>query len=118
MSPEARNILNYALLAVGAFAVGCAAALVPQLMDPSMPELNFRIVLGSGLSALLAAYGGSFLPRGGSTRLAEQVDTLKQMGVRKRDMRVVPWDDAPEAEREARLAARFPDGPLRQEPKS
>jgi hypothetical protein len=90
MTPEARNILNYALLAVGAFAVGCATALVPQLMDPSMPPLNLRVVLGTGITALITAYGGSLLPRFGSEHIAQQVNSLREMGYHRDDLAVVP----------------------------
>jgi hypothetical protein len=94
MSPEARNYVQYAALALGAFLVGSLTALVPQLMDPTMPALNWRTVLGTGITAVLTAYGGSLLPRSGSTGLARQVDALKADGVPKSDMVVVSQEQA------------------------
>jgi hypothetical protein len=94
MSLEQRNLLMYLFLALAAFAVGCATALVPQLMDPTMPPMNWRIVIGTGITALITAYGGSRLPRTGSTTIAAQVDNLKSVGVPRRDMIVVTRDDA------------------------
>lgn len=85
------------MLALAAFAVGCASALVPQLMDPTMPALNWRIVIGTGITAVLAAGGGSFLPRSGSTGIAAQVNELRGQGVHRDDMVVLSKDEAIQA---------------------
>lgn len=107
MSPTANRVALGALVllnvALGAFAIQLAAGAVP------VPE-SWAWVVPILLAVVTAAT--TLLPRAGSETLASQVDTLQAQGVRKRDMRVVPWDDAPEAEREARMAARFPSGPL------
>lgn len=92
---ELNNYLKYALLALGAFAAGCVVALIPQLMDPTMPVLNWRFVLGTGLTAVVSTYGGTFLPRGGSTAIAAQVNALRAGGVHREDMMVVQADAAP-----------------------
>jgi hypothetical protein len=91
---EINNALKYALLALAAFAVGCATALVPQLMDVSQPALNWRIVLGTGITAVITAYGGAMLPRAGSTGIAAQVDTLKAGGTARSEMVVLSQDEA------------------------
>lgn len=94
MTAEQRLILKYAALALAAFAVGCATALVPQLMDPSVPPLNWRIVIGTGITALVTAYGAALLPRKGSTDLARQVNDLRDQGVHRADMVVMSKDEA------------------------
>jgi hypothetical protein len=91
---ELRNALKYALLALLAFGLGCATALVPQLMDPAMAPINWRIVVGTGITAIVTAYGGSRLPRSGSTAIASQVDALKAQGVPRHEMVVVSQDEA------------------------
>lgn len=91
---EINNALKYTLLALAAFSIGCATALVPQLMDPTLPVLNWRIVLGTGITAVITAYGGAMLPRAGSTAIAAQVDSLKAAGMQKRDMVVVSEAEA------------------------
>ena len=93
LTADQRNTLNYFVLALGAFVLGCAGALVPQLMDPTMPDLNFRVVIGTGLTAVLTAYGGSRLPRTGSAKLAAEVGALQAEGVSRSDMTVVPTDE-------------------------
>jgi hypothetical protein len=93
LTADQMNTLNYFILALGAFVLGCAAALVPQLMDPSMPDLNFRVVIGTGLTAVLTAYGGSRLPRTGSARLAADVKALQQDGVHRSEMSVIRTED-------------------------
>lgn len=106
MNPTANRVALGALIllnvALGAFAIQLAAGAVP------IPEA-WAWVVPILLAVVTAAT--TLLPRVGSENLAQQVNALAAQGVRKRDMRVVPWDDAPEAEREARLAARFPNGP-------
>lgn len=92
MSLEVQNYVKYAALALAAFLIGCASALVPQLLDPTMPDLNWRIVLGTGIASLVTAYGGMLLPRHGSTGLAHQVNSLRAEGYSREDMVVVPKD--------------------------
>lgn len=112
---ELRVYLKYAALALGAFLAGSLTALVPQLMDPTMPDLNFRIVVGSGLSALIAAFGGAFLPRQGSVGLSKDVDALRSVGIPRTEMTVVKREKLSELERRAaELEREFPDA-LRRE---
>jgi hypothetical protein len=91
---ELRNALKYAALALASFLVGCCTALLPQLLDPTMPDLNYRAVLAAGITAVVTAYGGSFLPRSGATAIAAQVDSLKAQGIPHRDMVVLPKEGA------------------------
>jgi hypothetical protein len=93
VTPEVQNYIKYAAVALGAFLVGCAAALVPQLLDPALPPINWRIVIGTGISALVTAYGSTLLPRAGSTGLATQVNHLRDLGVPRAEMTVVPSED-------------------------
>lgn len=110
MTPEIQNYLKYAALALGAFLVGCAAALVPQLMDPAMPPLNWRIVIGTGITALVTAYGGTMLPRAGSTGLATEVNHLRDHGVSRTDMTVVSTEDLERLKSEAARQPEIPRG--------
>lgn len=95
MTPEQRNLLKYVGLAIAAFLIGCATALVPQLMDASQPPLNWRIVLGTGIAALVTAYGGSLLPRVGGEHIASRVDALRDEGYHRDELTVVPKADVP-----------------------
>jgi hypothetical protein len=112
VTPEIQNYLKYAALALAAFLVGCATALVPQLLDPAIPPLNWRIVIGTGIAALVTAYGGTLLPRSGSTGLAAEVNHLRDHGVSRSDMSVVSTEDLKKLEAEAvRLMRTQPEIP-------
>lgn len=89
MTREQRNIVNYVVLGLVAFMLGCIAALIPELNGPPEAEINWRMILSAGLSAFMATAGAMLLPRVGSSHLAADVDKLKKRGVKKSDMKVV-----------------------------
>lgn len=95
MSREWRNILNYVVLGFGAFIIASITAMIPQLLDPNLGELDYRIILAAGLSAFVSVAGSALYPRVGSAELAHQVDKLRgSRGLSRKRMKVVPGTPA------------------------
>lgn len=86
------NVLNYAAFAGLSIAVGLLTALLTQLNGDA--PINWRPVtaamVSSTLGVLTMMLGSMKLTRVGRERIAEQVDVLKQDGIRHTDMIVMP----------------------------
>jgi hypothetical protein len=94
-SETVRAWINYAAAALVAFVSGVLPMLILQLngSDP----INWRPIVASGLSALVAAGLGSRLPRPESAQIATQVNALKARGVPRHEMVVMSQDEAANA---------------------
>jgi hypothetical protein len=89
MGAETRNLIDYVVIAVGAAIIAFLGALIPDLMDPALPPINYRMAIGVGLGVFVATAGAALRPRVGSAKLAEEVDKKRKRGVSRKNMTVV-----------------------------
>jgi hypothetical protein len=91
--PLVRNLVLYALsIAVGALAAGLSVLAV-QL---GYESIDWKPVFAAAIGPIVAGLLSTRLPRPEGAALAQQIDILKEQGVARQEMMIVPKPDLTE----------------------
>jgi anti-sigma factor RsiW len=102
---EIRTYLKIAAAMVVAFLSGAMVYVIPLLLDPSEPPISWRVVLGTGLAAVIGGGVTSRFTRPGKESIAAQVNALTRItGLQPKHMIVVPSMDSDTTIEEAAAA--------------
>jgi hypothetical protein len=91
---ETKTYAKYVAAAIFSFVIGALTYIVPLLMDPSEPTISWRVALGTGIAAVMAAGISTRITRPGDEPLITQSNALAEAGVSPSHMIVVPSDTA------------------------